>query len=114
MLVVFTKIRPATYGSVSLVELTVTMGNPFRIYIINGDVMNEDRTGKTFSDRPPYGINSIIEDKTGKFWFGTRGNTFVYDGKIFSVFTNKGNPFIGVGTIIENKRGEYLARWRSL
>jgi ligand-binding sensor domain-containing protein len=44
-------------------------GNSFRNYIINGDSMNEDQTGKTFLDRPPYEVNSIIEDKTGKFCF---------------------------------------------
>lgn len=67
--------------------------------------MNEDQTGKIFLDRPPFEVTSIIEDKTGKFWFGTRGNTFVYDGKTFSVFTNNGKPFTGVGTIIEDKNG---------
>ncbi|MEP6931724.1 MAG: two-component regulator propeller domain-containing protein [Flavobacterium sp.] len=35
-------------------------GNSFRNYIIDGDVMNEDRTGKTFPNRRPYEINSII------------------------------------------------------
>jgi ligand-binding sensor domain-containing protein len=89
-------------------------GKSFRNYIINGDSMNEDRTGKTFPDRPPYEVTSIIEDKTGKFWFATRGKAFVYDarlndevgqGKTFTVFTNKGKPFTNVGTIIEDKKG---------
>ena len=67
----------------------------------------EDKTGKTFpnSPRQPYGVNDIIEDKTGKFWFGTRGNTFVYDGKVFTVLTHDGKPFTNVRTIIEDKKG---------
>ena len=75
--------------------------------MMNGDFIIEDRTGKTFPDytRPPNEVNSIIEDKTGKFWFGTRGNTFVYDGKTFTVFTYNGKPFSNVRSIIEDKKG---------
>jgi ligand-binding sensor domain-containing protein len=87
-------------------------GKSFRNYIINGDAMNEDRTGKTFSDRPPYEVTSIMEDKTGKLWFGTRGNTFVYDarqpdgqGKTFNVFTHNGKSFTNVRTLIEDRKG---------
>ncbi|TDQ08462.1 two component regulator with propeller domain [Pedobacter metabolipauper] len=80
-------------------------GTSFRNYIINGDAMNEDRTGKTFTNRPPYEVNSIIEDKTGRFWFGTRGNTFVYDGKTFTVFSHENTPFKNVRKIIEDKKG---------
>lgn len=80
-------------------------GKSFRNYIINGDAMNEDRTGKTFQDRPPYEVNAIIEDKTGKLWFATRGNTFVYDGKTFTVFTHKDKPFKNVRSIIEDRKG---------
>ena len=50
-------------------------------------------------------VNSIIEDKTGKFWFGTRGHACVYDGKKFTVFTHNGKPFTNVRTIIEDKKG---------
>jgi ligand-binding sensor domain-containing protein len=80
-------------------------GKSFRNFIINGDSMNEDPTGKTFRDRPPYEVTSIIEDQTGKFWFATRGNAFVYDGNTFTVFTNRGKPFKNVGTIIEDRNG---------
>jgi len=80
-------------------------GKSFRNYIIDGNAMNEDRTGKTFPNRRPYEVNSIIEDKTGKFWFATRGNTFVYDGKTFTVFTHDGKPFKNVRSIIEDKKG---------
>jgi len=81
-------------------------GKSFRNYIIDGNVMNEDRTGKTFPDRPRYEVNSIIEDKTGRIWFATRGNTFVYDGKTFTSITNKdGKTFTNVRSIIEDKKG---------
>jgi streptogramin lyase len=57
-------------------------------------------------------VNSIIEDKTGRFWFATRGSTFVYDarlpdgqGKRFTVFTHDGKPFMNVRSIIEDKKG---------
>jgi ligand-binding sensor domain-containing protein len=81
-------------------------GKSFRNYVTDGDGMNEDRTGKSYPDiRPPKFVNSILEDKTGKFWFGTRDKAFVYDGKTFTVLTNKGKPFTNVGTIIEDKKG---------
>ena len=80
-------------------------GKSIRNYTINGEAMNEDRTVKSFPERQPYGVNSIVEDRTGKFWFATNGNTFIYDGKTFTVFTNKGKPFKGVGNIIEDKNG---------
>jgi ligand-binding sensor domain-containing protein len=51
-------------------------------------------------------VNAIIEDKTGKLWFGTRGYTFIYDGKTFTTITNKdGKPFANVRSIIEDKKG---------
>ncbi|WEA00172.1 ligand-binding sensor domain-containing protein [Mucilaginibacter sp. SJ] len=80
-------------------------GISFRNYIINGYGMNEDPTGKTFQDRAPYEVNSIIEDRTGKLWFATRGNTFVYDGKIFNVFSRNGKPFTNVRSVMEDKKG---------
>jgi len=82
-------------------------GKSFRNYMMNGDQMMEDRTGKTFPDftRPPNEINSIVQDKTGRIWFGTRGHTFVYYGKAFTVFSNNGKPFSNVRAIIEDKKG---------
>jgi ligand-binding sensor domain-containing protein len=91
-------------------------GKSFRNYMLTGGSMSEDRTGKTFPDftRPPNEVNSIIEDKTGKFWFATRGNTFVYDGRLndeagqkktFTVFSHNGEPFSNVRTMIEDKKG---------
>lgn len=80
-------------------------GKGFRNYIISGETMNEDRTGKVFPERAPYEVNSIIEDKSGKIWFATRGNTFVFDGKSFAVFNKSdGNPFRNVRTLIEDKK----------
>lgn len=82
-------------------------GKSFRNYRLNGGSMVEDRTGIPFPDftRPPHEINAIIEDKTGKFWFGTRDNTFVYDGKTFTNTTSMGQPFTNVRSIIEDKMG---------
>lgn len=51
-------------------------------------------------------IHTIIEDKTGKLWFGTRGHTFIYDGKTFTTVTNKdGKAFTNVFRIIEDRKG---------
>lgn len=63
-------------------------------------------------------INAIIEDKTGKLWFGTRGYACVYDGKTFTTITNKdGKPFTNVRSIIKDKKGNiwlggYDGLWR--
>ena len=50
-------------------------------------------------------ITTIIEDKTGKLWIGTRGDTFVYDGKTFIPLTHKGKTFTNVWSIIEDRKG---------
>ena len=50
-------------------------------------------------------VNSVIEDKTGKFWVATTGNTFLYDGKTFNIFTHEGKSFSNVRSIIEDKKG---------
>jgi ligand-binding sensor domain-containing protein len=51
-------------------------------------------------------VNAIIEDKTGKFWFGTRGYATVYDGKTFTTIANKdGKPFTNVRSIIKDQKG---------
>ncbi|WP_020528763.1 ligand-binding sensor domain-containing protein [Flexithrix dorotheae] len=82
-------------------------GKSFQNFMIEGDSMIEDRTGKTFPDftRPPMEVNSIIEDKTGRLWFATRGNTFVYDRKKFTILTHNNKPFTNVRTITEDKKG---------
>lgn len=82
-------------------------GKSFRNYMMDGDAIMEDTTGKSVPDftRPPDEVNSIIEDRTGKLWFGTRGHTFVYDGKSFTSVTHNGKPFKNVRTIMEDKKG---------
>ncbi|RCR67569.1 two-component regulator propeller domain-containing protein [Larkinella punicea] len=50
-------------------------------------------------------ITTIIEDKTGKLWVGTRGDAFVYDGKTFTTLTHKGEPFLEVWGIMEDRKG---------
>jgi ligand-binding sensor domain-containing protein len=81
-------------------------GRSFRNYTLDKEGMNEDRTGKTFSERQPYEVNSIIEDKAGRVWFATRGNTFIYNGKTFTPFAREGKTFRNVRTIIEDRRGK--------
>ncbi len=50
-------------------------------------------------------ITTILEDKTGKLWVGTRGGAFVYDGKTFTTLTHKGQPFLDVWGIMEDRKG---------
>ena len=51
-------------------------------------------------------VNAIMEDKTGKLWFGTRGYARVYDGKKFITISHKeGKPFTNVRSIIKDKKG---------
>lgn len=82
-------------------------GKSFRNYAMKGDSIFEDRAGEAGSDftRSSNEVSSIIEDKTGKFWFGTRGHAYMYDGKTFTVVTNNGSPFWNVRKIIEDKKG---------
>jgi len=65
---------------------------------------------------PSNSIRLLLEDKTGKLWFGAQGeNMFVYDarlngevgqGKTFTVLKNKdGKAFNNVWSIIEDKKG---------
>ncbi len=88
------------FGGVSCYD-----GKSFRNFIIDENTMHEDHTGKTFAERPPYEVNSIIEDKAGRFWFATRGDTFIYNGKSFAVFAHDGQPFRNVRCTIEDRRG---------
>ena len=80
-------------------------GKTFRNFIINEDEMTEDLTGKTFAERGQYEVNSIIEDKSGKLWFATRGNTFVFDGETFSPVSNLGRAFKNIRSVIEDQKG---------
>ncbi|WP_342644428.1 two-component regulator propeller domain-containing protein [Mucilaginibacter sp. CSA2-8R] len=80
-------------------------GTSFRNFIINGDAMNEDRSGKTFANRQRYEVNAIMEDRAGRFWLATRGNTFVYDGKAFTVVSQSGKPFKNVRSLLQDSGG---------
>lgn len=87
--------------------LSIYNGNFFQNYMITGDTIVEDKTGKVVPNlqRPTNEVNSIIEDKMGKFWLGTKGNTFIYDGKSFVTVSESGKPFTNVRWIIEDKKG---------
>lgn len=50
-------------------------------------------------------ITTIIEDKTGKLWIGTRGSAFVFDGKNFTALAHNGKAFTNVWSIIEDRKG---------
>lgn len=51
-------------------------------------------------------VTVIIEENTGKLWFGTRGYATVYDGKAFTTITNNnGKPFTNVRSILKDKKG---------
>jgi ligand-binding sensor domain-containing protein len=81
-------------------------GKSFRNYIINGNVVNEDRTGKTFQERQPNSLGIIMEDKTGKLWISTKNEALIFDGKTFTVLRNKGGKaFYGVGGITRDRKG---------
>ncbi|MGY4384519.1 polyisoprenoid-binding protein YceI [Pedobacter sp. UYP24] len=70
--------------------------NPSRVY--NGGNWNDDFTWNN-------DITTIVEDKTGKLWIGTRGAAFVFDGKTFTALTHKGKPFTNVWSIVEDRKG---------
>lgn len=82
-------------------------GNSIQNYVLEGDTMIEDTSGKTIPNlqRPMNEVNSIIQDKSGSFWFATRGKTFKYDGKTFATVTQNGKPFSNVRWAIEDKKG---------
>lgn len=83
-------------------------GASFQTYRMN-EVAPSFLTGATTKGVPKNDhndVNSILEDKTGKFWFGTRGHASTYDGKSFTILTHKGKPFTNVRSIIEDKKGD--------
>ena len=82
-------------------------GKSFQNFKINGDSMIEDRSGIPFPNlqRPPNGVSSIIEDNTGKLWFGTNGNTYIYNGKTFTELIHDGQTLTNVRSIIKDKKG---------
>jgi ligand-binding sensor domain-containing protein len=82
-------------------------GKTFQNFMLTEDSIVEDKAGKTVPNftRPPNEVNSIIEDNTGTFWFATRGNTYLYDGKTFTIISLKDKPFTNVRSLIEDKKG---------
>jgi ligand-binding sensor domain-containing protein len=58
-------------------------------------------------------VHTILEDKTGKLWFGTSGEACFYDtrlpdghGNKFTIFKNKdGKAFYNIWSIIEDRKG---------
>ena len=55
--------------------------------------------------RPFKEVNSIIEDQSGRFWVGTRGSLFHYDGNTFTKAIQQGQSFTNVRWIIEDSKG---------
>jgi ligand-binding sensor domain-containing protein len=81
-------------------------GKSFRNYIIEGNTMAVDWIGIRFSERQPVGANSIIEDKNGNFWFATTKNTFLFDGKTFTVVSHEDKPLENIRTLMNDKKGD--------
>lgn len=65
------------------------------------------RTFTTKDGFPSNSIRLLLEDKSGKLWFGAQlEDMFVYDGKTFTVLKNKdGKAFNNVWSVIEDKKG---------
>lgn len=81
-------------------------GNTFTNYLLKGDTIVQEKTNLSLPDvRPPHEVNAMIEDRKGNFWFATRGNTFIFDGKAFTVFRNGSKAFQNIRTLIEATNG---------
>lgn len=91
-----------TNGGMSMYD-----GKNFQNYVIVGDTIVKDNKGTIIPNlqRPINEVNAIIEDKTGKFWFGTRGSMFTYDRNSFTTVRHIGKPFNNVRSIIKDKKG---------
>lgn len=87
-------------GGVSMYD-----GKQFRNYILSDETMTENKTGVVVPNlqRPPLEVNSIMEDKNGNLWFGTRGNTFIYNGHSFTSLKDSKAHFTNVRSIIKDK-----------
>ncbi len=85
-------------------------GKSFRNFILANDTLIEDHTGITIPNlqRPVHEVNTILEDKSGKIWLGTRDHSFVYDGKQFTTLKYNDKPFTNVRCIIEDNKGNIL------
>jgi len=96
------KIKPVIFGSPPGGGASRYDGKSFRKFTTNEGLPNND-------------INTIMEDKTGKLLFGTRGDACYYDarlndevgqGKTFTVLRNKdGEAFYNVWGMTEDRKG---------
>lgn len=51
-------------------------------------------------------VNTIVEDKTGKLWFGTKKDASVYDGKAFATVSDKdGKALTNIRSMIKDRKG---------
>ena len=82
-------------------------GETFRNYIISGGAMHEDTTGKIIPNlqRPSNEVNSIIKDRSGSYWFGTRGDLFIYNRGSFMTLHQNNQSFTNMRSMIEDKKG---------
>jgi ligand-binding sensor domain-containing protein len=105
-------------------------GNLWFGTIGSGVYYYDGRSFQNFTTRDGLINNEIVciyEDRTGNIWFGanggvsrydgilfrnytmtgdvTKGNTFVYDGKAFTVFKYNNKSFMNVRSIIEDRKG---------
>ena len=82
-------------------------GDSFRNFILKDDFFFEDLTKEYRTElvRPPFEVNTIIEDKSGKIWIGTKGETYIYDGIVFKKVTTDGKPFLNIRSIREDSYG---------
>lgn len=82
-------------------------GTSFRNYTLAKDSIIEGSLEDHLRPAPPAQneVNAIIQDKTGAFWFATRGNTYIYDGKTYIILSHQGKPFTNVRSVIEDQKG---------
>lgn len=82
-------------------------GKTFRNYVLNGNSITEDTTGRSFGfTRPSHEVTSIIEDRRGRIWLGTRDHSFVYDGETFTSLVHNNEPLTNIRTLIESRNGD--------
>lgn len=82
-------------------------GTSFQNYTLAKDSIVEGSPEDQLRPAPPSPneVNAIIQDKTGAFWLATRGNTYIYDGKTYTILSHQGKPFTNVRSVIEDQKG---------
>jgi ligand-binding sensor domain-containing protein len=78
-------------------------GKMFSHFLQNDGVI--DNSGVRVNSHSAFGVESILEDKSGNIWFGGRGSegVFRFDGKVLSNFKPNGDNW--VRPIFEDKTG---------